>query len=134
MLMGVALPTISIPKLSPIAAFSVARPSDAQQRVNTYVLYLDASLNINMLYTDTSSGSPVWKSLQPAALKGVDPNTSIACLTLATTRSNAAQSEQLLEPASGSANRCYFQRSGRVEAQLDGDRGCWTITGNVTIP
>ncbi|KAK4445468.1 hypothetical protein QBC34DRAFT_333125, partial [Podospora aff. communis PSN243] len=51
------LPSITMPKRAAIAAFSVARPADTQQRVDTYVLYLDSASNINMLYTDSSSGT-----------------------------------------------------------------------------
>jgi len=117
------LPSITMPKLSPIAAFSVARPSDAQQRVNTYVLYRDG-LNINMLYTVGSD----WKTSQPAALKGVDPDTGIACLTMATT----AQPERLLEPASEGTNLCYFQKEGAlVEVKLVNEE--WVVNGRVPL-
>jgi hypothetical protein len=121
-----------MPNLSPIAAFSVARPQDEQQRVDTYVLYLDASSNINMLFTDTSSGSPTWKASQPPALRGVDPDTSIACLTMATSPNSSTGFEQLLEPASESTSRCYFQKGGEVlEARFDGKD--WAIAGKVPI-
>jgi hypothetical protein len=122
-----------MPNLSPIAAFSVARPQDAQQRVHTHVLYLDASSNINVLYTRlNSSGSPTWRTFQPAALQGVDPDTSIACLNMATSPNTSTQFEQLLEQASESTNRCYFQRGGRLlEARFDG--ADWAITGEVPI-
>ncbi|KAK0649988.1 hypothetical protein B0T16DRAFT_325410 [Cercophora newfieldiana] len=116
-----ALPSITTPQRSPLAAFSVARPSDALQRVNTYVLYLDGSSNINVLHTDMTSGSPTWRTSQPEALHGADPDTSIACLNMATSPSNAAQSQELLEPASEATNRCYFQKEGvAVEVRLDG--------------
>ncbi|KAK0614710.1 hypothetical protein B0T14DRAFT_570614 [Immersiella caudata] len=98
------LPSIPLPDLSPIAAFSVARPQDEQQRADIYVLYLDASPNINVVFTDTSSGSPTWKTTQPPALRGVDPDTSIACLNMATSPRTSTVLEQLLEPASESTN------------------------------
>jgi hypothetical protein len=75
------LPEITLPKLAPIAAFSVAREGDAAQRVNTYVLYLDADANINVLYTDADAA---WATAQPDALKGADKDTDIACLNMAT--------------------------------------------------
>lgn len=94
--------------------------------------YLDASSNINVLYTDTSSGSPVWRTSQPAALRGADPDTSLACLNMATSQVGADGSPKLLELASADT-KCYFQRGGLVmEARLD--RGDWIVTGNVPIP
>ncbi|KAK4448745.1 hypothetical protein QBC34DRAFT_102424 [Podospora aff. communis PSN243] len=128
-----AIPSILLPPLSPIAAFSVARPQDKQQRVDTHVLYLDASSNINVLYTRmSSSGSPTWRTSQPAALQGVDPDTSIACLNMATSPRTSTEFEQLLEEPSESTNRCYFQRGGRlVEARYDG--ADWVIAGEVPL-
>ncbi|KAK0634202.1 hypothetical protein B0T14DRAFT_467522 [Immersiella caudata] len=127
-----ALPSIDLPQRAPIAALSVARPSDPRQRVDTHVWYLDASSNINVLYTDLSSGSPVWRSSQPAALRGADPDTSLACLNMATSPLAADGKPRLLELASADT-KCYFQRGGLVmEARLDG--GDWVVTGNVPIP
>lgn len=126
------LPSITLPRLAPIAAFSVARADDPQQRVDTYVLYPDASSNVHMLYTDSSSGSAVWKTTQPAALRGIDKDSSIACLTFSTSNQNAANSAILLEPAS-EENKCYFQKGGQImEAKLKGID--WEVTGNVPIP
>lgn len=124
-----------------MAGFSVARPSDRLQRVDTYLLYVDGSSNINMLYTDSSSSagssssssSPTWKTAQPAALRGVDPDTDIACLTMATSPNNASGKPVLLEPASDQT-RCYFQKGGLVTvAQLNGTAD-WVVVGTVPIP
>ena len=128
----IVLPSIDLPKQAPIAALSVARPADPKQRVDTYVWYLDAASNINVLYTDTSSGSPVWRTSQPTALRGADPDTSLACLTMATSPQAANGSPKLLELASADT-KCYFQRGGlAVEARLE--LGDWIVTGNVPIP
>ncbi len=124
-----AFPDISIPKGAPIAALAVARPSDSQQRVNTYVLYLDASSNINVLSTEDSS---TWKTAQPDVMKDVDSDTDIACATMPQTFSDANANQLLLEAASGDT-RCYFQRGGQVvEVSFAGQD--WVELGNVEIP
>ncbi len=136
------LPDITLPKLAPMAAFSVARPDDAFQRVDTYLLYRDASSNINMVYaagaaTSTSSSttsSVQWKTAQPAALKGVDSDSDIACLNMATSFYNAAKVPVLLEEAS-EETRCYFQRGGEiVEVRLDAAKADWVVVGAVPMP
>ena len=120
------LPFITIPKRAAIAAFSVARPADTQQRVDTYVLYLDSASNINMLYTDSSSGSATWKTSQPAALRSVDSNSNIACLTMATSPRDEAGNSVSLEAASDDT-KCFFQKGGALmEARLSGLD--WSVT------
>jgi len=114
------LPSITMPKRAPIAAVSVARPTDTRQRVDTYVMYLDSSSNINVLYSDSSSDPPTWKTSQPTALRGVDSDTNIACLTMATTPSDESGNEVMLEPASDDT-KCFFQKGGVLtEARLKG--------------
>lgn len=130
------LPDITLPEKAPIAAFSVARSGDTGRRVDTYVLHLDASAQINVLYTDSSAGSEAdvpWKTAQPAVMKGVDKDTDIACLTLATSPYDAAREAVALEEAKDE-RRCYFQRGGKVvEVRLDGDTGEWVAGGEVPI-
>lgn len=86
-----------------------------------------------MLYTDSSSGSPVWKARQPAALRGIDKDSNLACLTFSTTLASSVGSAILLETASEEI-KCFFQKGGQVvEAKLvDGEE--WEVTGNVPIP
>ena len=68
----------------------------------------------------------MWKTSQPEALQGADPDTNIACLNLATSPSNSAQSEQLLEPASPDITKCFFQKGGlAMEATLVDTE--WTV-------
>ncbi|KAK3681572.1 hypothetical protein B0T22DRAFT_298541 [Podospora appendiculata] len=123
-------PSITLPKYSPIAAFSTARPSDKSERVNTYVLYLDAASDINMVYIESSNPSS-WKTSKPDALKGADPDTDIACLTMATSNYNAAGLEVPLEQAS-SESKCFFQRGGvLIQAVLDGTD--WVVNGTVPL-
>lgn len=128
------LPVITPPKKAAIAAFSVARSDDAQQRVNTYVLYIDESSNINMLYTDVSGGSPVWSTAQPAALRGVDADSSLTCLNMATSPEGPSGGAILLEEGTEDTMRCYFTMGGIVkEAKLVGGTE-WTIVGSIPIP
>lgn len=120
------LPAITLPKLAPIAAFSVARAGgDELGRVDTYVLYLDGDADINVLYTDSWSGSEVeWKTARPEALRGVDEDTDIACLNMPSSRKGAEEKPVLLEEVEGDTARCYFQRGGEVvEVRLDAEGG-----------
>ncbi|KAL2130594.1 hypothetical protein VTI74DRAFT_6206 [Chaetomium olivicolor] len=127
------VPDITLPKLAPMAGFSVARKGDESQRVDTYLLYLDGSANINVLYTALSGSSVEWKMAQPEALKRADPETDIACLTMASTFQNASEAETLLAEASDDTMRCYFQREGKlVEVKLD-LKGEWSVVGTVPI-
>ncbi|KAG7064552.1 hypothetical protein JMJ76_0012315 [Colletotrichum scovillei] len=120
------VPTIS--KGGSFAAFSIARESDALQRVNIYILFIDASFDINVLRNSASG----WQLTQPAALKAVDSDSDIACLTMATTCFDSNGSQVLLGQAL-SETRCYFQRGGLVrEAMLSGDD--WVDLGSVPIP
>ncbi|EFQ27474.1 hypothetical protein CGRA01v4_04569 [Colletotrichum graminicola] len=125
-------PSITLPEHGTFAAFSVARPSDSLQRVDTYVLYLDASSDINVVYTDSSaSSSPSWKTAQPDALKGADADTDIACVTMATSAYDSSREAVPLR-AAASMVRCYFQREGLVrEVTLSGNQ--WVDIGSVPI-
>ncbi|KAK3301767.1 uncharacterized protein B0T15DRAFT_578028 [Chaetomium strumarium] len=137
------IPAIVLPRAAPMAGFSVARPGDALQRVDTYLLYRDDKNDVNVLYTsadgEEDGGRVQWKTARPDALKGVDPDTDIACLTMATSFHNAAEVEVHLEEASD-ATRCYFQRGGVVvEVKLDtssssSSKADWIVVGNVPIP
>ncbi|KAK2004020.1 hypothetical protein LX36DRAFT_666072 [Colletotrichum falcatum] len=125
-------PSITLPERGAFAAFSVARPSDALQRVDTYALYVDGSSGISVVYTDSSdSSSPSWKTAQPDALKGADADTDIACLTMAASARDSSKAQVRLQVAA-SMVRCYFQREGLVrEVSLDGTR--WVDLGSVPI-
>ncbi|KAK2014367.1 hypothetical protein LZ32DRAFT_627564 [Colletotrichum eremochloae] len=125
-------PSITLPERGAFAAFSVARPSDSLQRVDTYALYLDASSDINVVYTDSSVSSlPSWKTEQPDALKGADVDTDIACLTMAASARDEFK-EQVLLRVAPSMVRCYFQREGLVrEVTLNGTQ--WVDIGSVPI-
>ncbi|KAK3299675.1 uncharacterized protein B0H64DRAFT_389264 [Chaetomium fimeti] len=127
------LPDITLPKRAPIAAFSIARPGDTLQRVDTTVLYLDADANINVLSSPEALMAG-WTMAKPEALRGADKDTDIACLNMATSEYNAAEVPVALEAASEDT-RCYFQREGSVvEVWLDVERGEWVVMGSVPIP
>ncbi|KAM7209075.1 hypothetical protein V8F20_000684 [Naviculisporaceae sp. PSN 640] len=135
----VELPSIMMPKRTPIAAFSVARGNgDKYGRVNTYVLYIDEIFDINVLYTDTSGSidEPLWKVAQPKELKGVDEDSSLACLTMATSPYGPTGGPIPLEPGTEETMRCYFVRDGKVmEVMLKtGTATDWSVVGNVPIP
>lgn len=72
--------SVELPEGGIFAPSSVSRASDSLQRVDTYVLHMDGSSSINVVYTD-----PSWKTAQPNVLREVDSDTDIACLTMATT-------------------------------------------------
>ena len=100
---------------------------------------MDKSGNFNVMTTEGSvsdnSGEvkPKWSTPRsPEALKGADPDTDIACLTLATSFNDVDGNEVRLEPRSTEA-RCYFQVDGRVrEVMLDGEE--WVVLGDVPMP
>ncbi|KAF9872865.1 hypothetical protein CkaCkLH20_09728 [Colletotrichum karsti] len=121
--------SVTLPDHGVFAAFSVARPSDSLGRVNTYILYVDASSNINVAYTEDSSS---WLISRPSALQNVDPDTDITCLTMATTYRDSSQSEVPLMDASWKLARCYFQKGGLLrEMVFDGTD--WVHFGNVPV-
>ncbi|KAK0610362.1 hypothetical protein B0T17DRAFT_110853 [Bombardia bombarda] len=124
-------PSLVLPKNSPIAAFTVARPSDTgpKKRVNTYILYLDESSDINVIYNVDEKS---WKTSQPEVLRGADPDTNIACLTLTMSASNGTGKLMNLEEATGD-NRCYFQRGGEVVEAVMSPGMVWTVTESVLI-
>lgn len=123
--MRAALPAINLPNKAAIAAFSAARQNDAEQRVDAYVLYIDGSNNISMVYTDSSTAQVTWKTVQPAALRGVDAGTSLACVTTATSGNDERGNAVPLEPVS-EGNTCYFQKGGvLMEAKMKGLE--WTV-------
>lgn len=122
------LPTISLLVGASFAAFTVARPDDSDGRVNTYILYQEASSRISMVYLDNEAA---WSTTQPEALTNADNGTGIACLTMATSPYGVEGEEVLLEEASGTS-RCYFQRGGLLrEVVLSGND--WIELGTIPL-
>ncbi|KAM7207019.1 hypothetical protein V8F33_000118 [Rhypophila sp. PSN 637] len=126
------LPTITLPRRAQLAAFSVAR-DDTESLVNTYVLYIDEG-NINVLYTDMGSGSPIWTIVQPDALKGVDGDSGLACLTLASSPAGPSGGPILSEVGTEDNMRCYFVRGGLVQEAKMSEIRDWSVVGVVPIP
>ncbi|KAH7368785.1 hypothetical protein B0T11DRAFT_67382 [Plectosphaerella cucumerina] len=120
-------PSISVELDAPIAAFSVARPNDSAGRVDTFILYLDGT-DIHMVYTTGES----WEQSSPAALRDVDKDADIACITLGSSNSGSDGKTQRI-PLAGRNSKCYFQRGGVVqEVVLDGTD--WKKAEAVPIP
>lgn len=96
------LPDITLPNEALMAASSVARSGDAnKRRIDTYVLHLAADGDINVLCIDSISGADdaKWEPASPAALKGADKDTDIACLAMGSSPSNVAEQPVPLEEA-----------------------------------
>ncbi|KAK4034580.1 hypothetical protein C8A01DRAFT_38933 [Parachaetomium inaequale] len=129
---SINIPVITLPRQAPLAGFSVARTGDANQRVDTYILYLDAEApDVNMLFTNSSSGQPQWQTARPAALRGVDPDIDLACLTMPA--SPAADGESALPIGDElETARCYFQKGG-VLTEVKWSNGDWVVGGAVRM-
>ncbi|KAI1376299.1 hypothetical protein F4677DRAFT_419526 [Hypoxylon crocopeplum] len=99
-----------------LAAFSVGRPYDTNNQVNTYILYQDDDNDgkIWVVWQDDDSG---WKGPETYdALDGADKDTDIACLTPG---AYAAANIDILRDQD--MNRCFFMAGGRVkEVWFDG--------------
>ncbi|KAF2669635.1 hypothetical protein BT63DRAFT_373088 [Microthyrium microscopicum] len=114
---------VSIPQNSSIGSFSVPRAGDSAKRTNLYVLWQDASGNIQYNWQDDNSG---WKGPATSdALKGADLGTSIACLTPTIWPVTDLQPKFDL-------SRCYYQVGGSLrEVQFDGSN--WNVLGFVPL-
>ena len=64
-----------------------------------------------MVYLDNNSQ---WAIHQPEALGIADDGTDIACVTMPMTIKDVNGNELVLEEASSSVARCYFQRGGYI--------------------
>ncbi|KAK3495372.1 uncharacterized protein B0T23DRAFT_130678 [Neurospora hispaniola] len=131
---------ITPPNGAPIAAWITSRPSSPSHFPNTYIFYLDSDSNIQMVYTSFSGsgdGSPSWKTSAPEALKGLDKNTEIGCVLMASIDKDQNGNEIPIEEDSEEVNRCFFQKGGKlVEARMSESAGTgeWKIVGEVPLP
>ncbi|KHE81759.1 hypothetical protein GE21DRAFT_1289214 [Neurospora crassa] len=131
---------ITPPNGAPIAAWITSRPSSPSHLPNTYILYLDSDSNIHMVYTSFSGpgdGSPSWKTSEPEALKGLDQNTDVGCVLMASIDKDQDGNEIPIEEDSEEVNRCFFQKGGKlVEARMSESAGTgeWKIVGEVPLP
>jgi hypothetical protein len=90
--------------------------------LDTYVLYQDATGDIQVMFQNDETG---WKGpTSPAAFQGADNGTSIACLT------PMAWPGTPLQQGAVQTCRCYFQSSGSIkEVWFDGTG--WQAMGGV---
>lgn len=71
------------------------------------------------------------------ALKGLDKNTDIGCVLMASIDKDQNGNEIPIEEDSEEVNRCFFQKGGKlVEARMSGSTGTgeWKIVGEVPLP
>ncbi|KAK3334538.1 hypothetical protein B0H65DRAFT_76111 [Neurospora tetraspora] len=131
---------INPPNGAPLTAWVTSRPSSPSHFPNTYILYLDSNSNIQMVYTSFSGsgdGSVTWKTSEPEALKGLDKDTEIGCVLMASIDKDQNGNEVPIEEDSEEVNRCFFQKGGKlVEARMSGSAGTgeWKIVGEVPLP
>lgn len=115
----------AVPPTTSIGAFSVGRPYDNNNQVNTYILYQDDDGIIQVVWQDDDTG---WKGPETYdALGDAEKGTEIACLTAGVYgAANILSREQDM-------NRCfYFHVNGGVkEVWFDGDN--WNDAGIVQI-
>lgn len=133
---------------SPISAWVTARSSSRSHSPNTYILYRSSSSSsssdIQMLYTsfhtsfaDSPDESITWKTSTPEALKGLDKDTDIGCVMMASIDKDGNGKEVPIEEDSEEVNRCFFMKGGKlVETRMSGgaEDGEWKVVGEVPLP
>ncbi|KAK6948285.1 hypothetical protein Daesc_010050 [Daldinia eschscholtzii] len=115
-----------IPADTSIGAFSVGRPYDINNQVNTYILYQDEDETIQVVWQDDDKG---WKGPETYdALKGAAKGADIACLT-----PGAYDPANIGISREQNMNRCFFQvGDGKVkEVWFNGDD--WISVGIVPL-
>ncbi|KAI1409699.1 hypothetical protein F5Y13DRAFT_192961 [Hypoxylon sp. FL1857] len=107
-----------------LGAFSVGRPYDNNNQVNTYILYQDNDGTIQVVWQDDDA----WKGPQTYdAFKGADQGTDIACLT-----PGAYDAANIEISREQDMNRCFFMSGGLVkEVWFDGSK--WTVANQLTL-
>ncbi|KAI1764823.1 hypothetical protein GGR53DRAFT_295013 [Hypoxylon sp. FL1150] len=110
----------TIPEESAIAAFAVAKPNDANNGTNVYVLYQNEDNDIELLaYNDGT-----WKG--NSTLKGADAGTDITCVTEAVSKNVNVISSQY------DMSRCYFLSGGQIQEVLYNGTG-WEELGIIPL-
>lgn len=95
-----------------------------------------------MVYTSFSGSgdnSVTWKTSESKALKGLDKDTQIGCVLMASIDADNDKNEVPIEEDSEEVNRCFFQKGGKlVEARMSGgaENGDleWKVVGEVPLP
>ncbi|KAI5927718.1 hypothetical protein F4810DRAFT_706462 [Camillea tinctor] len=115
-----------IPANTSIGAFTVGRPYDSDNQVNTYILYQDDDDAIQVVWQADSSG---WQGPQTyEALGGAIRGTDIACLTpgaFPRTAQGISREQDM--------NRCFFQVDGGRVKEVWYDGSNWVDAGIVPI-
>ncbi|KAI8960761.1 hypothetical protein F5Y11DRAFT_349181 [Daldinia sp. FL1419] len=115
-----------IPADTSIGAFSVGRPFDNNNQVNTYILYQDDDGIIQVVWQDDDTG---WKGPQTYdALDGAETGADIACLT-----PGAYEPGNVDISRSQDMNRCFFQVGGGKIKEVWFDGANWISVGVVPI-
>lgn len=94
-----------------------------------------------MVYTSFSSSTDdsavTWKTSSPEGLKGLDEDTNIGCVMMASIDKDENENEVPVEQDSEEVNRCFFMKGGKlVEARMSGTggEGVWKVVGDVPLP
>ncbi|KAI0022972.1 hypothetical protein F4780DRAFT_730896 [Xylariomycetidae sp. FL0641] len=113
----------AIPASSAIGAFVVGRLYDANDLVDTYILYQDDMNVIQMVWQDDSLG---WKGPRTfEALDGSIPGTDISCLTAGAVDGEISPEQDM--------NRCFFQISGGKVKEVRYDGTDWQEVGIIPM-
>ncbi|KAI0175996.1 hypothetical protein GGR52DRAFT_340074 [Hypoxylon sp. FL1284] len=113
----------AIPAGTSIGAFSVGRPYDNDNQVNTYVLYQQDD-TIQVVWQDDDTG---WKGPQTYdALKGAAKGTDIVCLT-----PGADDKADVELSREQDMNRCFFLNSDNAVKEVWYDGTNWSDVGTV---
>ncbi|KAI1735383.1 hypothetical protein F4680DRAFT_453070 [Xylaria scruposa] len=119
--MGMA--TLDLPQTSSFGIFAVAQENDLNHSTDMYILYQNASNDLNYAYYSGSLWEPGGAS---DALKNADASTDIACLT------EAIWSGQAVMSTAYDMSRCYFMSGGQIrEVGFDGKT--WVDMGYVPL-
>ncbi|KAK3399480.1 hypothetical protein B0T20DRAFT_497796 [Sordaria brevicollis] len=134
-------PDITPPSNTPFSAWVTARSDSRGHSPNTYILYRSDSGDINMLSTSFSSSTDdsavTWKTSSPDGLKGMDKDTDIGCVMMASIDKDNDGNEIPVEEDSEEVDRCFFMKGGKlVEARMSGKDGGgeWRVVGDVPLP
>ncbi|KAI0848914.1 hypothetical protein F5Y00DRAFT_237047 [Daldinia vernicosa] len=115
-----------IPADTPIGAFSVGRPYDNNNQVNTYILYQDDDGIIQVVWQDDDTG---WKGPQTYdALDGAEKGADIACLT-----PGAYEPANIGISREQDMNRCFFRIGGGKVKEVWFNGTNWVSVGIVPI-
>ncbi|KAI6093477.1 hypothetical protein F4821DRAFT_220702 [Hypoxylon rubiginosum] len=113
-----------IPAGASIGAFSVGRPYDNNNQVNTYILYQEDDGTIQVVWQDDDTG---WKGPQTYdALDGAKKGTDIVCLT-----PGAYDSASVEVSREQDMNRCFFLTTNTTVKEVWYNGTSWNDVGVV---